>query len=152
MAAERRQEPQRYAVQRGKPGGWKTVHVDEDEAAARSLFCEMVRLKKTGYFRVIRLAHNPEADYGGHEYNWTLIALHDPKRGGSVTPAAPPRRRSDRPRPRAAQARGTRGRRSSERLPLPVILYTLFALVGAVLAVVAYMVYGPSIGEALLAR
>ena len=132
MAASKADHPPRFVVQCAKGKGWKTLVVEEDLGRGERAFREVVKVKPKGFFRLIRLDHNPEADYGGREYNWRLLRLHDP-------------------RPRDGSGRsGGRGAgwwrwwlRRGERMPLPVWLYGLAIRAGATGAVVLFLLYGP---------
>lgn len=105
--------PPRYAVQRAAGKGWKTFFVDQTQDKADATFREVVRLNPRGYFRLIRLDHQAEADFDGMEFNWKLLALHDPRAGGG-------------PPPRTAR----------ERVPIPLRLYVGVILAGILLALV----------------
>ena len=127
MSGSKADQPPRFVVQCAKGKGWKTLVVDENQAVSERAFREVVKVKPKGYFRLIRLDHNPESDYGGHEFNWKLLKLHDPgKKGGGG--------RGD---------SGWRRRRPGERVPLPMWLYGLAIAAGVVLAVLLFLIYGP---------
>jgi len=126
MAASRAEQPPRFVVQCAKGKGWKTLVVDESQPAAERAFREVVKVNPRGYFRLIRLDDNPEADFEGQEFSWKLLQLHDPKKGGSGGGS------SRRP-----------ARKSGERVGIPLKLYGLALVLGALLAVALYLVYGP---------
>ena len=131
MAASKADHPPRFVVQCAKGKGWKSLVLDENQSIAERAFREVVKVKPKGYFRLIRLDHNPNADYDGLEFKWKLLELHDPKRkkGGSGW--------------RGWADSGWRRRKPGEKVPIPLWLYILAIAAGLVLAVVLFVVYGP---------
>ena len=123
-------QPPHYAVQCAKGKGWKTLAVDLNRSVGEVTFREVIKIKPKGTFRLIRLEHNAEAEYGGREYNWRLLKLHDPHKRFRAQQTE-----ADKP--------GWWQRWFGERIPLPMWLYGLAVLAGLVLAVVLYIVYGP---------
>lgn len=148
--------PVRFAVQRSKPGGWKTVLVDRDQAEADRVFKGMAATNPRGYFRLIRLEpraaaaaagadDDEDADGGGgREFGWRLVALYDPRTGritGPETPAAPtgPARPPVRPSKATRQA-------AVAQVSVPVRFYLAVILIGGVLALAAWLALGPAAG------
>ncbi len=117
MAPPTPPQPPRFVVQCAKGKGWKTLVVDESPPAAERAFREVVKVNPKGYFRLIRLDYNPKADFEGMEFDWKLLLLHDPKKGVAVSATLP------------------RGRRTpGERVSIPIRLYGVALLFGAILA------------------
>ena len=125
MATPRPDQPPRFVVQCAKGKGWKTLVVDESQPAAERAFREVVKVNPRGFFRLIRLDDRPDAEIEGQEFSWKLLQLHDPRKGGGG-------RAGNRPAGK---------RRDKVRVPLK--LYGAALLLGAVLALVAYLLYGP---------
>lgn len=122
-------QPVRFAIQKARGKGWKTLEVGEDLKQAEARFDLMVKVNPRAYFRLVQLDHNPEADFDGMEFNWTLIHLHDPTKGKdqggrrSGRPAkAPPRRR--------------------EKVPLPVRFYVAVVVLGLAAGALVYLRWG----------
>lgn len=130
MAAGRAVAPPRFVVQCAKGKGWKTLVVDESQPAAERAFREVVKVKPRGFFRLIRLDDNPEAEINGQDFSWKLLQLHDP-RGPNHRPT-----QGRSPNPTAAGKPG-------ERVGVPVKLYLIALVLGAFGAVVLYLLYGP---------
>ncbi|MEI6559929.1 MAG: hypothetical protein WCO00_16120 [Rhodospirillaceae bacterium] len=129
MTPSKTDQPPRFVVQCAKGKGWKSLVVEESQALGERAFREVVKVKPRGYFRLIRLDYNPDSDYGGQEFNWKLLALHDPRKGAD-----------------GSSRRGRRDsgrRRPGEKVPVPLTLYGLAILLGLALAVVLYLLYGP---------
>ncbi len=129
MAASKTEQPPRFVVQCAKGKAWKTLVVEEDQAVSERALREIIKIKPRGYFRLIRLDYNPKADYEGQEFDWKLLQLHDPRKGGTS----------------AGKDRATakRRRRPRESVPIPIRLYGLALVLGAVLAVMLFLLYGP---------
>ena len=121
-------QPTRFAIQKARGKGWKTLEVGEDLAHAEARFDLMVRVNPRAYFRLVQLDHNPEADFGGMEFNWTLIHLYDPTRGGRRGPA------KGRVKPKAGRRR--------ERVPLPLRFYVAVVVLGVLAGGLAYLRWG----------
>jgi hypothetical protein len=115
-------QPPRFVVQCAKGKGWKTLVVDESPPAAERAFREVVKVNPKGYFRLIRLDYNPKAEVEGMEFNWKLLLLHDPKKGAV-----------------SSDARGRRGQRPNERVPIPIRLYGTALLLGTLMALAAIL-------------
>ena len=130
MAASRAAQPPRFVVQCAKGKGWKSLVVEEDQSLAERAFREVVKVNPKGYFRLIRLDYNPEADYEGQEFNWKLLQLHDPKKGAGGS---------------GRNSRGDSGRRRKpgEKVPVPIRLYGVAIVLGVALALVLFLLYGP---------
>ncbi len=132
MAPHPHPQPTRFAIQKARGKGWKTLEVGEDLDHARARFELMVRVNPRAYFRLIQLDHNAGADFEGLEFNWTLIELYDPTRkagkGGRVKPAPKP-------------ARST-ARRAAEKVPLPLRFYVTVILIGSLIGVLLYLRFG----------
>jgi len=131
MGASKADQPPRFVVQCAKGKGWKTLVVEEDQGLGERAFREVVKVNPKGYFRLIRLDYNPKSDYEGQEFNWKLLQLHDPKKGSGGSGR---KGRGD---------SGWRRRKPGEKVPVPVRLYGLAVALGAALAVVLFLLYGP---------
>ncbi|TWA76356.1 hypothetical protein FBZ83_1195 [Azospirillum brasilense] len=132
-------QPTRFAIQKARGKGWKTLEVGEDLDHARARFNLMVRVNPRAYFRLIQLDHNARAGGDGIEFNWKLIELHDPNQGGAagtVRQAAPARGA-----PRSA-ARGEAKPRRRERVRLPLRFYAAVVLAGVLIGGLLYLRYG----------
>ncbi len=145
MAASSPQRPPRFVVQCAKGKGWKTLVVDESQPAAERAFHEVIKVNPKGYFRLIRLDDSPEPDFEGENFSWKLLQLHDPKKGGvqggvqggvATAPINRPARRHG-PNKR-------RIRRQGEKVAIPLRLYILALILGAIAAVALYLLHGPS--------
>ncbi|MCW2242751.1 hypothetical protein [Azospirillum canadense] len=132
MAPHPHPQPTRFAIQKARGKGWKTLEVGEDLDHARARFELMVRVNPRAYFRLIQLDHNAGADFEGLEFNWTLIELYDPTRkagkGGRVKPAPKPARAAT--------------RRAAEKVPLPLRFYVTVILIGSLIGVLLYVRFG----------
>lgn len=129
-------QPTRFAIQKARGKGWKTLEVGEDLDHARARFNLMVRVNPRAYFRLIQLDHNADAGGEGMEFNWKLIELYDPNQavpGGKGRKPAP-----SRPMPKV-QAKGARRR---EKVPLPLRFYAAVVLAGVLIGGVLYLRYG----------
>lgn len=130
-------QPTRFAIQKARGKGWKTLEVGEDLDHARARFNLMVRVNPRAYFRLIQLDHNAGAGGDGMEFNWKLIELHDPNQRGAAgmgRPSAPARAA-----PRATVSKGLRRR---EKVPLPLKFYAAVVLAGLLIGGVLYLRYG----------
>ena len=121
-------QPTRFAIQKARGKGWKTLEVGENLTQAEARFDLMVKVNPKAFFRLIQLDYNPGAAYEGMEFNWTLIHLYDPTTGGRSRPTKPK----------------TRGKRRKERVPLPLRFYLAVMLVGVLLGALVYVRYGLS--------
>ncbi|WP_454017541.1 hypothetical protein [Azospirillum sp. Marseille-Q6669] len=134
-------QPTRFAIQKARGKGWKTLEVGEDLDHARARFNLMVRVNPRAYFRLIQLDHNAGAGGDGIEFNWKLIELHDPNQGGAAGAGrqAGPARAA----PRSATARTAAKRpRRREKVPLPLKFYAAVVLAGLLIGGVLYLRYG----------
>ena len=131
MAASRTEQPPRFVVQCAKGKGWKTLVVDEDQGLGERAFREVVKVNPRGYFRLIRLDYNPKSDFEGQEFDWKLLQLHDPKKGQGGASG------------KASRDSRRHRRQPGEKVPVPVRLYGVALLLGALLAVALYLLYGP---------
>ncbi|MDQ2105734.1 hypothetical protein [Azospirillum isscasi] len=134
-------QPTRFAIQKARGKGWKTLEVGEDLEHARARFNLMVRVNPRAYFRLIQLDHNADAGGEGMEFNWKLIELHDPNQAGpnQAVPVGQGRKTVPaRPAPRAA----AKGARRRERVPLPLRFYAAVVLAGVLIGGVLYLRYG----------
>ncbi len=122
MAASKADQPPRFVVQCAKGKSWKTLVVDESSTAAERAFKEIVKVKPRGYFRLIRLDYNGKADAEGLEFDWKLLALHDPRKGAAKAGERP----------------------SKERVPIPLRLYGLALIGGLLLALLALLWFHPA--------
>ncbi|HYD70066.1 hypothetical protein [Azospirillum sp.] len=128
MPPSPKQQPIRYAIQKARGKGWKTLEVGEELAQAEARFNLMVKVNPRAYFRLIQLDYNPDSTYEGMEFNWTLIQLYDPTKKGISGPA------------RAKPAK--RGRRGREKVRLPLRFYVTVIVLGALVGLLAYWRYG----------
>ena len=129
MPATRPDQPPRFVVQCAKGKGWKTLVVDDSQPAAERAFREVVKINPRGFFRLIRLDDRPDAEIEGQEFSWKLLHLHDPRKSGvNARPAA-----------------GGRPAKSQNKMRWPLRLYGLAILLGLLLALLAYLVYGPAL-------
>ncbi|AWJ86586.1 hypothetical protein TSH58p_24235 (plasmid) [Azospirillum sp. TSH58] len=144
MAPVSAAQPTRFAIQKARGKGWKTLEVGEDLDHARARFNLMVRVNPRAYFRLIQLDHNAGAGGDGMEFNWKLIELHDPNQGGAAGTGRPPA--PARPAPRAAArgaAMGAAGApRRREKVPLPLRFYAAVVLAGVLIGGLLYLRYG----------
>lgn len=133
-------QPTRFAIQKARGKGWKTLEVGEDLDHARARFNLMVRVNPRAYFRLIQLDHNADAGGEGMEFNWKLIELHDPNQAESKAgPAGKGRKTAPaRPVPKAQANRA----RTREKVPLPLRFYTAVVLAGVLIGGVLYLRYG----------
>lgn len=120
-------QPTRFAIQKARGKGWKTLEVGEDLAQAEARFDLMVKVNPRAYFRLVQLDHNPEADFEGMEFNWTLIHLYDPTKG----PA----------KGKTARTVKTPKRRK-EKVPLPVRFYVGVVVLGLLAGALVYLRWG----------
>ncbi|HYG91070.1 MAG TPA: hypothetical protein VD978_32980 [Azospirillum sp.] len=125
-------QPTRFAIQKARGKGWTTLEVGEELAQAEARFELMVKVNPRAYFRLIQLDYNPDSGYEGMEFNWTLIHLHDPNKGGKAGTKVKTAKG------RAKQARG------KDKVALPVRFYLAVVLVGLLLGVLVYLRYGVS--------
>lgn len=116
----------RFAIQKARGKGWTTLEVGEELPAAEARFALMVRTNPRAYFRLIELELNPDSAYGGMEFNWKLLKLHDPRNPPGAAGRKPARRRH---RPR-------------EKVPLPLRFYAGVLLTGAAVGLLLYLVWG----------
>lgn len=121
-------QPIRYAIQKARGKGWKTLEVGEELAQAEARFNLMVKVNPRAYFRLIQLDYNPDSTYEGMEFNWTLIHLHDPTRKGVHGPA------------RGKPAKTVR--RGKEKVRVPLRFYLTVIALGVVAGLLAYWRYG----------
>lgn len=131
MPTPRPPQPTRYAIQKARGKGWKTLEVGEELAHAKARFDQMVGINPRAYFRLIQLDYNADSAYEGMEFNWTLIELYDPTRGGRARPA---------PKPVSAAPRRTADRRkAAEPVALPLRVYLAVILIGTLAGALAYL-------------
>lgn len=139
MAKPKDQQPVRYAIQKARGKGWKTLEVGEDLPHAEARFDLMIDVNPRAYFRLVQLDYNAESDYEGMEFNWKLIHLYDPNAG--VRRNAGPKR----PAPAAVKGAG-RGAGAAvgatEKIKLPIRFYLGVVLIGGLLGVLLYLRYG----------
>ncbi|QCO17236.1 hypothetical protein D3869_18425 (plasmid) [Azospirillum brasilense] len=140
MAPVAAAQPTRFAIQKARGKGWKTLEVGEDLDHARARFNLMVRVNPRAYFRLIQLDHNAGAGGDGMEFSWRLIELHDPTQGGAAGPG--PKPAPARPAPRVAARGASRAPRRRETVPLPLRFYAAVVLAGLLIGGVLYLRYG----------
>lgn len=131
MPSPRPPQPTRFAIQKARGKGWKTLEVGEELAHAKARFDRMVGVNPRAYFRLIQLDYNADSAYEGMEFNWTLIELYDPSKGGSVRPP---------PKPVPSTAGKPKGKRkSAEPVALPLRIYLTVILIGTLAGALAYL-------------
>ena len=143
MAKAKGPQPVRYAIQKARGKGWKTLEVGEDLPHAEARFELMIDVNPRAYFRLVQLDYNAESDYDGMEFNWKLIHLYDPNTG--VRRNAGPRRPAAAMKAGAAGAAGVSAGVSAsaaEKIKLPIRFYLGVVLIGGLLGVLLYMRYG----------
>lgn len=133
MPTPRPPQPTRFAIQKARGKGWKTLEVGEELGHAKARFDRMVGVNPRAYFRLIQLDYNADSAYEGMEFNWTLIELYDPTKGaakgGRVRPAAKP----------APAAKTGRKGKAAEPVALPMRVYLAVILIGTVAGALAYL-------------
>ncbi|MDR6773089.1 hypothetical protein [Azospirillum sp. BE72] len=133
MPTPRPPQPTRFAIQKARGKGWKTLEVGEELAHAKARFDRMVGINPRAYFRLIQLDYNADSAYEGMEFNWTLIELYDPTKG-------PPKGGRVRPAPKAAPAaKPGRRRKAAEPVALPLRVYLAVILIGTLAGALAYL-------------
>lgn len=142
-------QPVRYAIQKARGKGWKTLEVGEELPHAEARFDMMVEVNPRAYFRLVQLDYNDQSDYEGMEFNWKLIHLYDPTQGvrrnagsggqASGGRAAAGKLAGGKSRRRAG---GGGGGAAGEKLRLPIRFYLGVVLVGGLLGVLLYLRYG----------
>lgn len=141
MPTPRPPQPTRFAIQKARGKGWKTLEVGEELAHAKARFDRMVGVNPRAYFRLIQLDYNADSAYEGMEFNWTLIELHDPTQGGPGK-GGPTQGARVRPAPKPA-APGPRGpaknRKAGEAVALPLRIYLAVILIGTLVGGLAYL-------------
>ncbi|PWC96339.1 hypothetical protein [Azospirillum sp. TSO5] len=135
MPSPRPPQPTRFAIQKARGKGWKTLEVGEELAHAKARFDQMVGINPRAYFRLIQLDYNADSAYEGMEFNWTLIELYDPTKGptkgGRVRPA---------PKPVPSTAGKPKGKRkAAEPVALPLRIYLTVILIGTLAGALAYL-------------
>lgn len=136
MPTPRPPQPTRFAIQKARGKGWKTLEVGEELAHAKARFDRMVGVNPRAYFRLIQLDYNADSGYEGMEFNWTLIELYDPTQGGRVRPSAKPVP----PKPIPTAPRKPKGRRKAEEpVALPLRIYLAVILIGTLAGGLAYL-------------
>lgn len=145
MSAARPPQPVRYAIQKARGKGWKTLEVGEERAHAKARFDTMVGVNPRAYFRLIQLDYNAESGYEGLEFNWTLIELYDPTQGaspqGGPAQGGPGRRSTVRPvaKPVRKSAKPTGPVRRKEAVALPLRFYLAVIVIGLLAGGAAYL-------------
>ncbi|KAA0581975.1 hypothetical protein FZ983_05545 [Azospirillum sp. B21] len=133
MPTPRPPQPTRFAIQKARGKGWKTLEVGEELAHTKARFDQMVGINPRAYFRLIQLDYNADSAYEGMEFNWTLIELYDPTKGPAkgrrVRPAAKP----------APAAKPDRKRKAAEPVALPLRVYLAVILIGTFAGALAYL-------------
>ncbi|MGY0788295.1 hypothetical protein ACW7BJ_02920 [Azospirillum argentinense] len=135
-------QPTRFAIQKARGKGWKTLEVGEDLDHARARFNLMVRVNPRAYFRLIQLDHNAGAGGDGIEFNWKLIELHDPNQGGTAGAGRQGVPARTAPRSAARARTAAKGPRRRETVPLPLKFYAAVVLAGLLIGGVLYLRYG----------
>nr|WP_295838182.1 hypothetical protein [uncultured Azospirillum sp.] len=138
MPSPRPPQPTRFAIQKARGKGWKTLEVGEELAHAKARFDQMVGVNPRAYFRLIQLDYNADSAYEGMEFNWTLIELYDPTAG--KPPAAAPGGSGRTKTAAKAAAAGKDGRRARRADPvaIPFRVYLAVILLGTLGGALAY--------------
>ena len=138
MPPPRPPQPTRFAIQKARGKGWKTLEVGEGLPQAKARFDQMVGVNPRAYFRLIQLDYNADSAYEGMEFNWTLIELYDPTKGGPTKgrPTTGSRLRSP---AKAAPAKSGRRPKAKEAVALPFRIYLAVVLIGSLAGVLAYL-------------
>ncbi len=143
MPSPRPPQPTRFAIQKARGKGWKTLEVGEELSQAKARFERMVGVNPRAYFRLIQLDYNADSAYEGMEFNWTLIELYDPTKGGPTKgrqmtsgPMTGSRLRSP---ATAAPAKTGRRPKAKEAVALPFRIYLAVVLIGSLAGVLAYL-------------
>lgn len=147
----------RYAIQKARGKGWKTLEVSNQLDPAQARFKAMVSANPRAYFRVIQLDHKVDSEFAGMEFDWKLIELYDPtahghqprirdgngnsghesgrdRAGGqAMTGNGPAARDSHRVNRGSGQQGGRHTRRRGEKVAAPVRLYLVVVVIGALL-------------------
>lgn len=132
MPPNAKPQPTRYAIQKARGKGWKTLEVGEELAQTEARFDLMVKVNPRAYFRLIQLDYNPDTTYEGMEFNWTLIRIHDPTKPAAGSP----------PRGRPAGKPAVKVRRGKEKVRVPLRFYLTVVVLGALVGLLAYLRYG----------
>lgn len=143
MAKAKGQQPVRYAIQKARGKGWKTLEVGEDLPHAEARFELMIDVNPRAYFRLVQLDYNAESDYEGMEFNWKLIHLYDPNAG--VRRNAGPKRPATAVAAKRTAMAGSGGAGSGareEKVKLPIRFYIGVVLTGCLLGLLLYLRYG----------
>lgn len=139
MPSPRPPQPTRFAIQKARGKGWKTLEVGEELAHAKARFDRMVGVNPRAYFRLIQLDYNADSGYEGMEFNWTLIELYDPTQGPAKGPAKGGRVRPA-PKPVSAPPRKpATKRKGGEAVALPLRIYLAVILIGTLAGALAYL-------------
>ena len=132
-------QPTRYAIQKARGSGWKTLEVGEELPTTQARFDAMVKVNPRAYFRLIQLDERENSHFEGMEFNWKLIQLYDPSKsdGASAASSSPVRQRKN-----------TRSRRhkryAKERVALPWRFYATVVVIGLLIGALVYLRYGLS--------
>ncbi len=137
MTANRPPQPVRFAIQKARGKGWKTLEVGEELTHAKARFEAMIGVNPRAYFRLIQLDYNADSGYEGMEFNWTLIELYDPTQPGTRKAAG--KSPTKPPSTRRATAGSTRPPRKSEAVALPFRVYLAVILIGTLVGGLAYL-------------
>ncbi len=109
-------EGTKFAVQRARGKSWETLFLDADPARGQALFRQAVRAEGRSFIRLIQVDFRPESELG--EFDWKLVRLHDPRQGGAEGTTA---------------KRAKPAKNRPERVKVPLRLYLLFFVLGAML-------------------
>lgn len=130
--------PTRYAVQKARGSGWKTLEVGEDLNQVRARFRTMCRVNAKAYFRIVSLDPLPGSTVDAdHEFAWKLIELRDPNAGGGSS-ASDRKGRAGASGKRSRPARASRPR-SRERVGIPVRIWLAGIGLGLTIGASAYL-------------
>lgn len=132
MTPNRPPQPTRFAIQKARGKGWKTLEVGEELAHVKARFEMMIGVNPRAYFRLIQLDYNADSGYDGMEFNWTLIELYDPTQKGTRRPPPPakPVRKGGAP---------ARTETRKEAVALPLRIYVAVILIGGLVGGLAYL-------------
>ena len=67
-------QPTRYAIQKARGSGWKTLEVGEELPTTQARFDAMVKVNPRAYFRLIQLDERENSHFEGMEFNWKLTS------------------------------------------------------------------------------
>ncbi len=138
MPPNRPPQPTRFAIQKARGKGWKTLEVGEELPHAKARFEAMIGVNPRAYFRLIQLDYNPDSGYDGMEFNWTLIELYDPTQKGVRRPAAAALAGAAKPVRKGAPVPPAKAA-AKETVGLPLRIYVAVIVIGGLVGGLAYL-------------